>query len=62
MQSDLPTQNLVKMNRRMNYFNQLLNVHSINDVTQTEMHTAEPLVPEPNSFEIYIAAENLKRL
>jgi hypothetical protein len=35
-----------------NYFGQLLNVHGINDVRQTEMHTAEPLVPQPSSFEI----------
>jgi hypothetical protein len=27
---------------------------------QTEMHMAEPLVPESSSFEIEIAIENLK--
>ena len=27
-----------------NYFSQLLNVHGVNGVKQTEMHTAEPLV------------------
>jgi len=38
-----------------------LNVHGINDVRQTEIYTAEPLVPEPNSFKIEIAIEMLKR-
>jgi len=28
-----------------NHFSQLLNVHGVNDVRQTEIHTAEPLVP-----------------
>jgi len=32
--------------RRKNYFSQLLNVHGVNNVRQTEIHTAEPLVPE----------------
>jgi len=32
------------LNGWKNYFGQLLNVHDVNDVTQTEMHTAEPLV------------------
>jgi hypothetical protein len=32
-----------------------------NDVRQTEMHTAEPLVPEYSSFEVGIAIENLER-
>ena len=34
-----------------NYFSQLLNAHGVNDVRQTEIHTAEPLVPEPSAFE-----------
>jgi len=33
------------LNRWKNYFYQLLKVHDINDVRQTEMHTPEPLVP-----------------
>jgi len=43
-----------------NYFSQILNVHGINDVMQTEIHTAEPLVPEPNASEVELAIENLK--
>jgi hypothetical protein len=45
------------LNRWKNYFCQLLNEHDVNDVTQTEMHTNEPLVPEPRSFEVEITAE-----
>jgi len=47
--------------RWRNYFSQLLNVHGINDVRQTETRTAEPLVPEPRAFEVEMAIENLKR-
>jgi hypothetical protein len=38
--------------RWRNYFSQLLNVRGFNDVNQTEIHTAEPLVPEPTAFEV----------
>jgi len=37
-----------------------LNVHDVNDVRQTEMHAAEPLVTEVSCFEVKIAIENLK--
>jgi len=37
------------LNRWKNYFYQLLNVHGVNDVRQTEMHTAELLVHEHSS-------------
>jgi hypothetical protein len=45
---------------RGKYFYQLLNVHGVNDVRQAEIHTAEPLVPEPSAFEVELAIENLK--
>jgi hypothetical protein len=45
------------LNRWKNYFCQLINVHGVNDVRQTEIHTVEPLVPEPSSFEVEIAIE-----
>jgi hypothetical protein len=32
--------------RWRNYFSQLLSVHGVNDVRQTEIHTAEPVVSE----------------
>jgi hypothetical protein len=44
-----------------NYFCQLLNVHGVNDVRQTKIHTAEPLVPKPSSSEVETAIEKLKR-
>jgi hypothetical protein len=34
------------------HFSQLLNVHRVNDVRQTEIHTAEPLMPEPSAFRV----------
>ena len=40
------------MARWRNYFSQLLNVHENNDVRQAEIHTVEPLVPEPSAFEV----------
>jgi len=43
------------------HFSQLLDVHRVNDGRQTEIHTAEPLVPEPSAFEIALAIEKLKR-
>jgi len=46
--------------RWRNYFFQILNVHGVNDVWQTEIHTAEPLVPELSASEVKLAIENLK--
>jgi len=37
------------------HFSQLLNMHGFNDVRQTEINTAEPLVPEPSVFEFELA-------
>jgi hypothetical protein len=49
------------LTRWINCFSQLLNVHGDNDVKQTEIHTAEPLVPEPSALEVEMAIEKLKR-
>ncbi|PNF27183.1 hypothetical protein B7P43_G07852 [Cryptotermes secundus] len=62
-----PSSNLVKdesgdllgdshniLNRWRNYFSQLLNVHRVSDVRQTEIHTAGPLVPDPSPFEVAV--------
>ena len=38
--------------RWRNHFSQLLNVHGVNDVRQTEIQKGEPLVPEPSAFEV----------
>ena len=35
-------------------------IHDVNDVRQTEIHTAEPLVPEPSASEDEMAIEKLK--
>jgi hypothetical protein len=49
------------LNRWKNYFCQLLNVHGAGGVRQTEMHTAEPYVPEPSALESEVAMWKLKR-
>ena len=43
------------------HFSQQLKVHGVNNVKQTEIHTAEPLVPELSAFEVDMAIEKLKR-
>jgi hypothetical protein len=47
------------MVRWKNYFSHILNVHGVSDVRQAEIHTAEPLVPEPSALEFELAIENL---
>ena len=47
--------------RWRDYLSQLLNVHGVNDAIQTEIHTAELLVPEPSAFEVDMTIEKLKR-
>ena len=46
--------------RWRNYFSQLFNVHGVKDIGQAEIHTAEPLVPEPSAYEFELAMNNLK--
>jgi len=48
------------MARWRKYFSQLLNVHGVDEVRQAEIHTEEPLVPEPSAFEFELAIEKLK--
>jgi hypothetical protein len=68
-----PTSNLIKdgngdlladshniLNSWKNYFSQLLNVHRVSNVRQIEIHTAEPIVPEPSPFEVKVAISELK--
>jgi hypothetical protein len=38
------------LNGWKNYFCQLLNVHGVTSVGQIEIHTDEPLVPDPSLF------------
>ena len=44
-----------------NHFSQQFNAPGVNNVRQTEIHTAEPLLTEPSAFEFKMAIENLKR-
>jgi hypothetical protein len=43
----------------LNYFCQLLIVHGVNDVRQTEVHAAEPLVPEPSFLRLRLFLKSL---
>jgi hypothetical protein len=43
-----------------NHFSQLLNVHGVNDVWQTEIHTAEQLVPQTSASEVGLVIEKLR--
>jgi hypothetical protein len=38
----------------------LLNVHGVNDVRQTEIHTAESLLDKTSAYELEMAVEKLK--
>jgi hypothetical protein len=49
------------LNRWKNYFCQLLNIHAVGDVKQTEMRTAKPFVSEPSASEVEAATGKLKR-
>jgi hypothetical protein len=46
--------------RWRNHFSQVLNIHGVNDVRQTEIHIAEPLVPQPSADEFELATEELR--
>jgi hypothetical protein len=46
--------------RWRNLFAQLLNSQGVNYVRLTEIHTAEPLEPEPSAFKFEMAVEKLK--
>ena len=48
------------VDRWRNYFSQLFNVHGFKDIGQTELHTAEPLVPDPSASEVELAIDKLK--
>jgi hypothetical protein len=48
------------MVRWRNYFSQILNEHGVSDVRKAEIHTAEPLVPEPRAMEVELAIQKLE--
>ena len=48
------------VDRWRNYFSQLFNVHGVKDVGQAEIHTLEPLVPDPSASEVELAIDMIK--
>jgi hypothetical protein len=48
------------LNRCKIHLCQLLNIHGVNGVRQTAIHTVESLVPEPSATEVEMAIEKLK--
>jgi hypothetical protein len=48
------------LNRWKKFFNQVLNVQGVRDVRQMDIHTAEPLVPEPSLVEVEIPIGKFK--
>jgi hypothetical protein len=58
---DLLAESHIILNRRKNYFSQLLNVHNVSDVRQIEVHMAEPLVLGPSRLEVESATAKLKK-
>jgi len=42
------------------FFSQLFDVHGVKDVGQAEIHTAEPLVPEPSASVVELAIDKIK--
>jgi hypothetical protein len=58
---DLLPNSLKVLSRWKMNFSQLLNVHNVSYVMQIEIHTAEPLVSDPNHFEVENAIAKLKK-
>jgi hypothetical protein len=48
------------LNNCKNYFSQVLNVHVFSEVRQIDIHTAEPIAPNPNPFDAEIAVDKLE--
>ena len=42
------------------YFSVIFNVRGVKEVRQAEIHTAEPLVPEPSAAEVELAIDKIK--
>jgi hypothetical protein len=49
---DLVTGSHSILARWRNHLSELLNVHGVNNIRQTEIHISETLVPEPSTFEV----------
>ena len=46
--------------RWRNRVSQLLKTHGVTGVRETEIHTAEPLMLDPNAFEVEVVIEKQK--
>jgi hypothetical protein len=49
------------LTRWKNYFCQLLNLQGPGGIRQTEIHTAEPFVPEPSAAEVEVTIRKMER-
>jgi hypothetical protein len=58
--ANLPVDPQNILNRCKNFFNQVLNVNGFHNIRQVDIHTAEPLMPEPSLVEVEIAVVKLK--
>jgi len=58
--SDLFTGSHNILARWSKHFSQLFIVHEISNVRQTDLHKAEPLVPDPNAFEVEMTIKKNK--
>jgi hypothetical protein len=59
-ESDLVTDSHHILVMWQSHFSQIFRVHGVSDLRQTEIHTAQPLVPELCSFEVEMATEKVK--
>ena len=50
--NDLGTDSHIIFTKWRKHFSELLSVLGVNDVRQREIHTPEPLVPEPAALEV----------
>jgi len=57
---DLVTDSHSFLARWRNHFSHLFNAHGVSEVRQTEIHKAEPLVPDLSAFVVEMAIEKLK--
>jgi hypothetical protein len=58
---DLLSNSHYNLNRRKNYFFQLLHVKNVSDVWLIGVHMVEPLAPGPSCLEVEIAIAKLKK-
>ena len=59
-EGDLVTDSHSILGMWQNYFSQLFSAHGVSDLRQTEIHTAQPIVPELSAFEFEMAIEKVK--